>query len=944
MKQTSPPLEHGSTAQRPNVPTDLPGPAQRVAEPTLVAPSAGSARPSNRVGVKAGPLKLPKVGDQLLGFELRHELGRGTFARVFLAEQANLAGRPVALKVSAISGDEPQTLAQLQHTHIVPIYSVHEDPEKGLRAVCMPYYGGGSLSAVLQTLFEHNPCPSQGSDFVKALITARSPVVLPTRIVPQEDAPPLVDDGPISFLNRLSYIQTAAWVVLRLAEGIHHAHQRGVLHRDIKPSNVLVCCDGQPMLLDFNVAQEVNSLRTQAKVILGGTVAYMAPEQLQAIARRSLELALKVDRRADLYSLGMVLYEMLAGTKPFDMSGSYSPAGSQLEVMAKERNETIPSLRSCRSDVPWSLESIARKCLAPDPAQRYQYGEELAEDLRRFLADRPLKYAPELSRVERGQKWLRRHPRLTSSAMVAAVAGLLLVGTGAALAAVRQHLTHTQHELQVTQAQEKMRAYKKGTTKALCLVNTIADVRSSHLPEGIKACEDTLGIYSVLDRDDWQDGADWQVLTPAERRRLSEHTRQLLLLLAGARIRVTPQDEATAREALDLLDRAEAIRDLEPSRALWEDRADYLRRLGKVEASEQARARAHALEPASAGEQYLLAAAHVRNARTRDDYLPAIAALTEALRLDDRYYWAWVQRGICHAERGDWTAAAADFGVCVGQWPEFAFGYYNRGYALDRSGAKAMARADYDAALKRDPEFALAYGSRGLLNLEEKRYEAALADLDAAHELGQDDAALHASRGAALEALRRFEEADAAFEAALARGAKAKPEVCTHVRLLYGFTVAKRLPDQARTAFAAVPSHDPRQSQALYGLALIDAEQGRLQEAIKLFDRALEVQPEFREARRFRAILRARVGNVEGASQDINACLDRESGNGATLYAAACVAALAWKQTLDPAVAKQALFFLEKAFGQGYGRDKAAEDPDLAALRENPLFKELLKK
>src|SRR5262249_28421944 len=98
-------------------------------------------------------LRLPEIGDSLFGFQLRYPLGRGAFARVFLAEQSDLAGRPVVLKVSAIEGSEPQTLAQLQHTHIVPIYSAHEDARTGLRALCMPYFGGASLAQVLQQLW-----------------------------------------------------------------------------------------------------------------------------------------------------------------------------------------------------------------------------------------------------------------------------------------------------------------------------------------------------------------------------------------------------------------------------------------------------------------------------------------------------------------------------------------------------------------------------------------------------------------------------------------------------------------------------------------------------------------------------------------------------------------------------------------------------------------------
>src|SRR5207248_4391524 len=137
-------------------------------------------------------------------------------------------------------------------------------------------------------------------------------------------------------------------------------------------------------------------------------------------------LVRQVDRRSDIYSLGMVLFETLAGQGPFQQSASYSPLPLLVESMAVERARSAPSLRAVRPDVPWGLESVVRKCLAPDPRQRYQKAEHLAEDLRRLLDDRPLLHAPELSRAERVQKWARRHPRLTSMSAVAGAAAVLL--------------------------------------------------------------------------------------------------------------------------------------------------------------------------------------------------------------------------------------------------------------------------------------------------------------------------------------------------------------------------------------------------------------------------------------------------------------------------------------------------------------------------------------
>src|SRR5439155_10729595 len=105
------------------------------------------------------------------------------------------------------------------------------------------------------------------------------------------------------------------------------------------------------------------------------------------------------------------------------------------------------SLRQVRRDVPWSLESIARQCLDPDPARRYQQGDQLADDLRRFLEERPLRYAPELSRVERVRKFFRRHPRLTTSGSILAAAMVVLLVVGAALIGARAHLAEVRTRL-----------------------------------------------------------------------------------------------------------------------------------------------------------------------------------------------------------------------------------------------------------------------------------------------------------------------------------------------------------------------------------------------------------------------------------------------------------------------------------------------------------------
>ena len=387
-------------------------PKQKRALAGLLARETAFCAASGESDGRGFALRLPDVGDEIFGFRLCLPLGQGAFGRVFLAEQADLAGRPVVLKVTAIEGHEPQTLAQLLHTNIVPIYSLHEDQRAGLRAVCMPYLGGASLSAVQAKLWTDRSRPVTGKQLILALESVAAPqpatfkkgtknvaeAAAQPNQAPPGDSAANEESVPAAALRRLSYERAAAWIVAQLADGLHHAHQRGVLHRDIKPSNILISGEGQPLLLDFNLSPAQDE--DVAHAAIGGTVAYMAPEHLRALFGRTPALIRQVDRRSDIYSLGMVLVEMLTGRRPFEQSGSYSALRLQIEAMALERSKTLPSIRRERPDVSWGLESIARKCLAPDPAGRYQQADHLADDLRRLLEDRPLKHAPEPACVE----------------------------------------------------------------------------------------------------------------------------------------------------------------------------------------------------------------------------------------------------------------------------------------------------------------------------------------------------------------------------------------------------------------------------------------------------------------------------------------------------------------------------------------------------------------
>jgi tetratricopeptide (TPR) repeat protein len=297
---------------------------------------------------------------------------------------------------------------------------------------------------------------------------------------------------------------------------------------------------------------------------------------------------------------------------------------------------------------------------------------------------------------------------------------------------------------------------------------------------------------------------------------------------------------------------------------------------------------------------------------------------------------------MCLNQIGEYILAAADFGACIGLWPDFAWAYLNRGYVLHQAGKRDNAYDDYTAALKLDPTFTTAYMNRGLVCLEQRRFAEALADYERAAQLGRDDAALHAGQGIAREGLGQARQADAAFEAAFARLEKAPASVRNQIRWTYGFAVATRLPDRARQAFDLVLKDNPNHPQALYGRGMLLVEQDQLEEALRYFDRAAQEAPNFVEPRRARAILWARRGSIEAAIQEINWCLDRERQSGSVLYGAACVSALAAGTVPDATAANkladQALTLLQEALDRGYGRDKIAKDPDLSAIRNRPEF------
>ncbi len=184
------------------------------------------------------------------------------------------------------------------------------------------------------------------------------------------------------------------------------------------------------MLLDFNLSADLLGPGDASRAMLGGTLPYMAPEHLDAFDAQGTTPPEAVDQRSDLYALGLILFEMVAGHHPFADPDPSLTLPETLRKMITERRRRPPSVRTSNPAVPHSLDAILKKCLDPDPERRYQRAGDLADDLRRFLDDLPLAHAPEPSLTEIAAKWIRRHPEVRSATTIGSVAAALLVGFG----------------------------------------------------------------------------------------------------------------------------------------------------------------------------------------------------------------------------------------------------------------------------------------------------------------------------------------------------------------------------------------------------------------------------------------------------------------------------------------------------------------------------------
>ncbi len=357
------------------------------------------ARPNDDTMAATRPRNL-KSKERIGDYEIIRKIGQGGMGVVYQARQQSL-NRRVALKILPpnVSSDEvfierfrreAQAAAKLHHTNIVPVFEVGQDGDTIYYA--MQFIDGRPLDQIQKEVIKLNEQePSEaGKSSISELIAGSASTSTGSQ-------------------TQLHYFKAIAGLGACVADALGFAHERSIIHRDVKPSNLLLDNQGVIWLADFGLAKTGDSDLTETGDFLG-TARYMSPERFKG----------QGDHRGDIYGLGVTLYELVALRRAFTADDRFN----LIEQIANQE-PTRPS--EINRKIPLDLETIILKSMDKDPRRRYQNALEMADDLRRFVDDQPIR-ARRATFVERALRWTRKHKAQTAAmlSMVVAIAALVI--------------------------------------------------------------------------------------------------------------------------------------------------------------------------------------------------------------------------------------------------------------------------------------------------------------------------------------------------------------------------------------------------------------------------------------------------------------------------------------------------------------------------------------
>jgi serine/threonine protein kinase len=408
-------LEAGEEINWEEVERDFP---EHAAQARVLLPTLQRLAELSRASISSAPTGEPLPLGELGDYRIVREIGRGGMGVVYEAEQISLPRR-VALKVLPFAAvmdprhlqrfkNEARAAASLDHPNVVKVYGV--GCERGVHFIALQFVDGRSMADLIRER-RYGPTtdpppigdPDPTRTFAADMTDHTPKVTRPTATSPKT---PL----DAAFVRRVT-----EWGI-EAAEALEHAHGLGIVHRDIKPGNLLIDGRGEIFVADFGLAKIATDPGVTATGDMLGTLRYMSPEQ--AGAQHDL-----VDHRADIYSLGVTLYELLTLTPAFEGADRQS-------ILTRISNTDPVAPRKLDRRIPHDLETVILKAMEKDPSRRYQSAREFSDDLRRVACGEPV-WARRARYLERSARWARRH----SAAMWAGVVFLAMIAGVSATAA-----------------------------------------------------------------------------------------------------------------------------------------------------------------------------------------------------------------------------------------------------------------------------------------------------------------------------------------------------------------------------------------------------------------------------------------------------------------------------------------------------------------------------